>query len=81
MNKSKAMKNLLANLATLQTEAKTFMDNKEATAEQINAKTAEIQAIKAKIKAQETLDEGKTFDDNGEEIIDKTPVNLRTMKA
>ena len=73
--KSKAMKNLLANLATAQADAQALMNKEGATAAEITAKTEEIKAIKAKIAAQEALDEGKEFDDRGEEVIDNTPVN------
>lgn len=75
MNKSKTMKNLLAALATAQGDAQALMSKPEATAEEIRNKTAEIKALKAKIEAQELLDEGMKFDDHGEEIRDTTPVN------
>lgn len=75
MNKSKAMKNLLAELSAKQAEAQALINKEDATAEEIQAKTAEVKAIQAKIKSQEALDEGKKFDENGEEIIDRTPVN------
>jgi HK97 family phage major capsid protein len=69
------MKNLLAALATAQGEAQALMSKPDATAEEIRNKTAEIKALKAKVEAQESLDEGKQFDDRGEEIKDTTPVN------
>lgn len=75
MYKSKAMNTLLANLKAKQSEAQALINNTEAKAEDITAKTAEIQAIQAKIAAQEALDAGKEFDENGDEVIDRTPVN------
>lgn len=75
MFKSKALKQLLADLAAKQADAQAIMNKEGATADEIKAATEEIRAIKAKIEAQEALDEGKTFDENGEEVPDKTPVN------
>jgi len=75
MNKSKAMKALEAALNTAQTEAQTLVNKEGASKTECDAKTAEIQTIKAKIKTQEALDEGSEFDDKGEEIVDTTPVN------
>jgi len=75
MNKSKIMKSLLASLEAKRTEAQSLRDKPDATAEEIRAKTEEIKSIKAKISVQEELDEGKDFDENGEEIKDTKPVN------
>lgn len=75
MNKSKAMKNLLNALKTAQGEATALQNKPDATVDEIKAKTAEIQQIKAKITAQEDLEEGMEFDETGEEIKDTTPIN------
>ncbi|SMC38496.1 phage major capsid protein [Papillibacter cinnamivorans] len=75
MNKSKAMKALIANLTALQTDAQALQTKPDATAAEITAKTEEIKAVKAKIKAQEILDESKEFDEAGELIPDTKPVN------
>ena len=72
---SKNMKKLVSDLATAQNDARELMNKEGVTAEELHAKTAEIQAIKAKIDAQTVLDDGKKFDDDGNEIIDRTPVN------
>jgi HK97 family phage major capsid protein len=73
--KSKAMKALFAALNTAKTEARALQNKADATPDEMTAKTAEIMAINAKIALQETIDDGKTFDDNGEEIKDTKPVN------
>lgn len=75
MFKSKAMKALLSDLAAKQTAAQTLMNKEGVTAAELSAATNEIATIQAKIKTQETLDAGKEFDENGEEVIDKTPAN------
>jgi HK97 family phage major capsid protein len=75
MFKSKAMKKLEADLAAKQKEAQELMNKADATEEQMNAVRNEIKAIKGKIELQKELDEGKIFDENGEEVIDRTPVN------
>ena len=74
MNKSKAMKNLLANLTAKQAEAQALMNKEGVTAAELTAKTEEIKAIKAKITAQEALDEGEKFDENGEVVPVNDPV-------
>lgn len=71
--KSKAMNLLIAALAKAKTEAAAF--TAESKIEDITAKTAEIKNIQARITAQEIVDEGKKFDDAGEETKDTTPVN------
>lgn len=73
--KSKAMKALEALLVTAKAEAQALNAKPDATAAEITTKTAEIQAISAKITAQKAIDDGKEFDDKGEEVIDNTPVN------
>lgn len=73
--KSKAMKALFAALNTAQAEAVALQNKADATVDEIKAKTEQIKAIKAKITAQDALDEGKKFDDAGDEIKDTTPVN------
>jgi HK97 family phage major capsid protein len=75
MNKSKAMKNLLNLLNKAQGEAQALIDKPEATAAELTAKNEEIKTIKAKIAAQEAVDEGSEFDANGEKVLDAKPVN------
>jgi HK97 family phage major capsid protein len=71
MNKSKAMKALVNLLNTAKQNAAALNSKPDATAAEITAATTEIQTIKAKIAAQEVIDEGKIFDDAG----DEKPVN------
>ena len=75
MNKSKAMKNLLKQLNSAQAEAAELQNKSDASVDDIKAKLAELQQIKAKIDAQKELDADKEFDANGEEIKDIKPVN------
>ncbi len=75
MFKSKAMKALIADLAAKQSAAQSLMNKEGVTVAELTASSAGIDTINAKIKTQETLDSGKKFDENGEEVIDKTPVN------
>lgn len=75
MNKSKALKALEAQLDAIMSEAQALKNKEGAKADELNAKTEEIRALKAKIEMQKTEDEGKEFDANGEEVIDRTPVN------
>lgn len=65
---SKELRELLAKLAVLETEAQVLLNDDKATAAQIKAKADEIKALKAKIEAQKMLDEGKTFNENGVEV-------------
>ena len=73
--KSKAMKELIANLAAKEKEAQALMNKAEATEDEVNEATKAITTLKAKIKTQTMLDEGKNFDADGDEIKDVTPVN------
>jgi HK97 family phage major capsid protein len=75
MFKSKAMKALIADLAAKQSAAQALMNKEGVTADELTAATNEIATIQAKIKAQEALDSGKKFDENGDAVQDKTPVN------
>lgn len=75
MFKSKTMKNLLASLRAKQAEAQALINKEDATAEEIQAKAKEIETIQAKVTAQEALDAEKEFDENGDEVIDRNPVN------
>ncbi len=72
---SKAMKALLAKLDTLRVKAEGLISKDDATMDEIKDNSKEIDLIKAKIESQKTLDEGKKFNDKGEEVIDMTPVN------
>lgn len=53
---SEKLKELLAQLSNLETQSKTLINKEDATAEEINAKLAEIKAHKAKIEAQKEID-------------------------
>jgi HK97 family phage major capsid protein len=75
MFKSKAMKQLEADLAAKQKEAAAINAKADATEDEVNKARQEIRNLKAKIENQKELDEGKTFDESGEEVIDRTPVN------
>ncbi len=72
---SKALKKLFADLAAKQAEAQALNNKDGATVEEITAMTEELKAIKAKIEVQKALDDGKKFDENGDEIKDTTPVD------
>lgn len=74
-NKSKAMKALIAELDAAKKGAQELQNKPEATAEEIAAATQKIKDIKAKIAAQEAIDDGKEFDESGNEVEDMTPVN------
>jgi HK97 family phage major capsid protein len=71
--KSKAMKAFIAALNTAQTEAVALQNKTDATEQEVKAKMEEIKTIKAKIQQQEELDEGKNFDEQGDEVIDRKP--------
>ena len=73
MNKSKAMKKLIADLAAKQAEAQALIDKADAKADEFTAKNEEIKAIQAKIETLKTLEDGKKFDENGEEVKDTKP--------
>jgi HK97 family phage major capsid protein len=73
MFKSKAMKALMAALNKAQSEASGF--TAESKIEEITAKTEEIKNITARIEALKAAEAGKEFDENGEEVVDKTPIN------
>lgn len=74
MFKSKAMNKLIADLAAKKREGAALMNNEAAPAEEFIAKQSEISAIQAKIAMQETIDNGKEFDKDGEEVKDITSV-------
>lgn len=74
-NKSKELKALESQLDTLTSEAQALKDKDGVTAGEINAKTEQIKAVKAKIELQKVEDEGKEFDEKGVEVKDMTPVN------
>jgi len=75
MFKSKAMKQLEADLAAKQKEAAAINAKADATEDEINKARQDVKNLKNKISMQKELDEGKTFDESGEEVIDRTPVN------
>lgn len=65
---SKEMRQLLADLNAKQSEAQALMSKDGVTEQELNAKLAEVKSIKAKIEMQKSIDEGKTFDENGVEV-------------
>ena len=76
--KSKIMMQLLADFELKKGEAEALIAKADTTPDELKANTEEVKAIKAKITAQEGLDDGKKFDDKGEivkEVIDTKPVN------
>ena len=73
--KSKAMMNLIKDLATKQSVAQSLINKEGVTEAELTAASDEIKVINAKIEAQKILDAGKKFDDAGDEIKDTTPVN------
>lgn len=73
--KSKAMKKLLASLEELRVKAQGLISNDEATEEDLTSNSKEIDVMNAKIKSQESLDNGVEFDDKGDVVKDLTPVN------
>jgi HK97 family phage major capsid protein len=72
MFKSKAMKALIEALNKAQSEASAFTN--ESKIEEITAKTEEIKNIKARIEALKLAEEGKKFDENGDEAPINNPV-------
>ena len=75
MFKSKTMNALIADMATKKTAAQALLNKEGVTADELANAQKEIATIEAKISIQETVDKDKTFDANGDLIIDKTPVN------
>jgi len=76
--KSKIMMQLLADFELKKGEAEALIAKADTTPEELKANTEEVKAIKAKITAQESLDDGKKFDDKGEivkPVVDTKPVN------
>lgn len=73
--KSKAMKQLEAELKAKQSEAQALINKADATEDQINQARTDIKNVKSKIEAQKELDEGKDFDESGEVVVDTKPIN------
>ncbi|MBE6829152.1 MAG: phage major capsid protein [Ruminococcaceae bacterium] len=67
---SKKMRELLAQLAKARENAATLQSKEDATLDEINAASAEIRTINAKIEAQKVLDEGIRFGEDGIEITE-----------
>jgi len=65
---SKELRQLLADLASRQQEAQALQSKEGVTEQELNSKLAEIKTLKAKIEMQKSMDEGKTFDENGVEV-------------
>jgi HK97 family phage major capsid protein len=75
MFKSKAMNALIADMATKKTAAQALLNKEGVTADELANAQKEIATIEAKISMQETMDNGKNFDANGDEVKDTKPVN------
>lgn len=65
---SKELRELLNKLNNLQDQASELMNKEGVTAAEIKAKTDEIKTVKASIEAQKIIDEGKVFDNTGNEL-------------
>jgi HK97 family phage major capsid protein len=78
---SKELRELYNKLRMVQDKAQTIMAKDDATEDEINAVSKEIDSINAKIKMQKSLDEGKNYDENGVEITvdDKTRTNQNVV--
>lgn len=62
---SKELRELYNKLSIAQDKAQTLMAKDDATEDELNAASNDIDKINAKINMQKKLDEGKNFDDNG----------------
>lgn len=79
---SREMRQLLSDLQAKQAHAQTLMSKEGVTADEINSTLAEVNAIKAKIEMQKAIDEGKTFNDQGIEVVQApTPAPGGNAKA
>ncbi|MEY8763347.1 MULTISPECIES: phage major capsid protein [Clostridium] len=67
---SKELRALFDKLRTAQDKAQTLMNKDDVTAEELNKSTQEIDNIKAKIETQKSLDSGKQFDDEGNQVTE-----------
>jgi HK97 family phage major capsid protein len=68
------LKKLLAKMALMEAEIKAIIENPDSKAEDITAKMADVDALKAKIEAQKVLDQMES-DRIAAEAIANTPVN------
>lgn len=67
---SKKMRELMAQLKSLQEAADALINKEGVTTDEINEKLAEIRALKAKIEAQRLLDESQHFNNDGVEVTE-----------
>ena len=67
---SRELRNLLASLSAKQAESTALMNKEGVTADEITSITNEVKMLQAKVKAQEAIDAGKKFDENGVEVVD-----------
>ena len=68
---SREMRQLLSDLAARQQEAQGLQSKEGVTEVELNSKLAEIKTVKAKIEMQKTIDEGKNFNESGQEVVAK----------
>jgi len=66
---SRELRQLLADLQAKQTQSQALMSKEGVSAEDLNTALAEVKAIKAKIEMQKAIDEGKSFNDQGVEVV------------
>jgi len=70
---SKELRELYDKLRAAQNKAQDLMTKNGVTEEELNSVGKEIDQINAKINVRKALDDGKTFDENGNEVIE--PLN------
>mgnify|MGYP002407356787 CR=1 FL=1 len=68
---SREMRQYLSEQAAAQEALNKVMSSADAKAEGIDAATAALKSATAKVNAQKSLDEGKTFDEAGQEVKDE----------
>lgn len=76
---SKELRELYDKLRAAQSKAQDLMTKNGVTEEELNSAGKEIDQINAKISVQKALDDGKTFDENGNKI--KEPLNKPKHKS
>ena len=76
---SKELRALFDKLRTAQDKAQNLMVKDDATEEEINNASKDIDIINAKIKAQKALDAGKQFDNEGNQVTE--PLNKPKKKV
>lgn len=77
---SRELRQLLADLQVKQSQAQTLMSKEGVSAEELNSALSEVKAIKAKIEMQKSIDDGKSFNDQGIEVV-QVPQPVHNAKA